>query len=329
MAELLARLSSQIASVRKVDEAKALRDKAEALRVYYRQQKHCKHIEREATIIRLRAERQIGKLLSTTVKRGNPKLTQGKHCLPEGISQKQSSNWQLVAKLPQRQFEELLESNLPTTKQAVHLARQYVRLRENAKGADSGGNVLTGDMRQLHRLEDDSVDLFLSDPPYADLGAYSRLAELAAAKLKPGGVCAAYSGTMTLPTVMELMGEHLTYYWTFSLNLAGRQSRINARRIMQSWKPILFFVKGKPIHDWIVDSVQGGGRLKERHDWEQAECEAAYLIEKLTRPGQLVVDPYCGSGTVLAAAKRLKRSYLGCELNANTARGARRRLGTL
>jgi hypothetical protein len=33
------------------------------------------------------------------------------------------------------------------------------------------------------------------------------------------------------------MGEHLTYYWTFCLNLAGKQSRINARRIMQSWKP--------------------------------------------------------------------------------------------
>jgi predicted methyltransferase len=83
----------------------------------------------------------------------------------------------------------------------VHLARQYVRQRENAKGADCGGNVLTGDMRQLcSRLDDDSVDLILSDPPYADLGAYSRLAELAAAKLKPGGVCVAYSGTMTLPT---------------------------------------------------------------------------------------------------------------------------------
>lgn len=39
------------------------------------------------------------------------------------------------------------------------------------------------------------------------------------------------------------------------------------------------------------------------------------LIELTTIEGQLVLDPFCGSGTSLLAAKLLKRSFLGIEIN--------------
>ena len=76
----------------------------------------------------------------------------------------------------------------------------------HGQGPDSGGKILTGDMWQLHsKLDDDSVDLFLTDPPYADLECYSKLAELAADKLKNGGLCLAYSGQYHLLKIMNLM----------------------------------------------------------------------------------------------------------------------------
>ena len=304
MSAILSGIAMQLANVSSIDEAKKIRDKSEAIRCYSSQQKDCEHIEREARIIRLRAERQLGKLLSKEVRAGNPNCSPGKQ-LPEGISRKQSSDWQQIAKIPDPEFEKLLETRSPTTKAAVMLAKQHQRKRENAKGADSGGNILTGDMWQLHNVNCE-FDLILSDPPYAEVKCYSRLAELAAAKLKDGGLCVAYSGTFHLDEVMQLMSEHLAFYWMISLTLQ-RTGQVNARRLTYSWKPILIFSKGKPDHDWFVDRLQGGGVTKDRHDWEQSQSECEYAIEKISQPGDLVVDPFCGSGTTLAAAKKLNR----------------------
>src|SRR5262249_33480356 len=40
-----------------------------------------------------------------------------------------------------------------------------------------------------------------------------------------------------------------------------------------------------------------------------------YMIDRLTDPGGLVVDPYSGSGTTLAAAKAMGRRWLGTEID--------------
>ena len=50
------------------------------------------------------------------------------------------------------------------------------------------------------------------------------------------------------------------------------------------------------------------------------------IIRVSSNPGDLVLDPFAGSGTTLAAAKRLGRRWLGIELSAEYAERARRRL---
>ncbi len=39
------------------------------------------------------------------------------------------------------------------------------------------------------------------------------------------------------------------------------------------------------------------------------------LIKLLSKEGDIVLDPFCGSGTTCIAAKTLNRNYLGIEIN--------------
>lgn len=168
--------------------------------------------------------------------------------------------------------------------------------------------------------------MFLGDPPYSEIERYTELAEIAAAKLKPGCLCLAYCGQTYLPSVLEAMARHLTYHWTFAIRFSGPHRPIYPRRIQNTWQPVVSFSKGKPAADWIVDMLESGGREKDSHDFQKCLTDAEYLIEKLTEPGSLVVDPFCGSGTVPAACKRLGRRWLACEVDSGTARAARKRV---
>ena len=39
------------------------------------------------------------------------------------------------------------------------------------------------------------------------------------------------------------------------------------------------------------------------------------LVRRFTTPGQLVVDPFLGSGTTAAVALRSGRRFIGCEID--------------
>lgn len=64
----------------------------------------------------------------------------------------------------------------------------------------------------------------------------------------------------------------------------------------------------------------GGGRGKP--DWLMQA-----LVRDYTRPGDLVVDPFCGWGSTLAAARALGRRSIGIDVDAEAIAEARRRLG--
>ena len=53
------------------------------------------------------------------------------------------------------------------------------------------------------------------------------------------------------------------------------------------------------------------------------------LLQRYTRPKDLVVDPMAGSGTTLAVAKKLGRKFLGFELSEKYAARVRDRLASI
>ena len=182
-------------------------------------------------------------------------------------------------------------------------------------------------------LPAESVDLIVTDPPYSPdvQDVYGDLSEFAFKALRPGGMCIAYSGHLGIGKNILALSEHLEFMWLFAMRHTGGEMRFRKFNVFVGWKPIIACYK-EPLEAWwepVRDFIDGGGKEKDDHEWQQAESEAAYFIERLSPPGGFVVDPMCGSGTTLVAAKKLGRSYLGIDIDADALEAAARRLSAL
>ncbi len=78
----------------------------------------------------------------------------------------------------------------------------------------------------------------------------------------------------------------------------------------------VFNNNGKPIHDFLESSVCPISEKKYgRHPTQKPLKILTQLIEYVTNPSDIVLDPFMGSGSTCVAAKRLGRTYIGVELN--------------
>jgi DNA modification methylase len=77
---------------------------------------------------------------------------------------------------------------------------------------------------------------------------------------------------------------------------------------------------------WYVSRVCGTFKERTGHPCQMPEALLERIIRVASNPGDLVLDPFAGSGTTLVAAKKLGRRYLGIELSAEYADKVRQRL---
>lgn len=230
-------------------------------------------------------------------------------------------------KTPEIVVEEARQGWIPQSVAEVKKRIQDVKAATKQKQrAEQAASVILPQEMQLHHadfriigheLPDKSVDLVFTDPPYHEkyLPLWTELGEFAARVLKPGGMLLAYSGQRFLPDVLNRLSEYLSYCWLLGVAHTGGHIQIWEHKIWNDWKPLVMFSRGKPVeHDWLFDLYRGDKGDKEAHEWAQGEGEAAYFIEKLTQPGQLVVDPMCGSGTIVRIAHKMKRLSIGMEI---------------
>ena len=140
-----------------------------------------------------------------------------------------------------------------------------------------------------------------------------------------------------------------------------RRNDSNAAEQWKGWKvgnlrpkyePFLWFTKPYPIGGTIADNVlqnnvgaynesifsvyeQGPDniiKLQARqidsglHPTQKPLDLMKLLIELTTIKNQIVLDPFCGSGTTLVAAHKLKRKYIGIEKNKDYFDAAKKRL---
>lgn len=97
-------------------------------------------------------------------------------------------------------------------------------------------------------------------------------------------------------------------------------------------KPFNDFSPGKQLGSvWKINATGGEERLRDAngdklHPTQKPEELLTRIIVASSRPGDLVLDPFLGSGTTAAVAKRLRRHWLGIEQDATYCAEARQRI---
>jgi modification methylase len=83
--------------------------------------------------------------------------------------------------------------------------------------------------------------------------------------------------------------------------------------------------------DWVLPICTGGERLKDggggkAHPTQKPEALLHRVLLATTNPGDLVLDPFFGTGTTGAVAKKLGRRFIGIEQEARYIKAARARI---
>lgn len=207
--------------------------------------------------------------------------------------------------------------------------------------------IIKGDCREiLPQLSPESVDLLLTDPPYGmryrakagsrpivgdgDLSWFRPFIREAYRVLKPNThayvFCNEY-GLATFRAEMAAAGFKVKrlLVWVKDQHGPGDTKGDYANRT----EYLLFGHKGRRHlnghRDANVLFFKRAGRKRD-HPTEKPEDMLRYLIAKSSAPGEVVLDPFAGSGTTCRAAKDLGRRYLGIEIDHRYREIAQRRM---
>jgi hypothetical protein len=224
--------------------------------------------------------------------------------------------------VPRHEFVEALaampEKTYAEAKKFVAKVKREKRQTAHANTDVGDLDIRRGDFREvLTDIPDASVDLILTDPPYGFdyVPLYGDMAEFAARVLKPDGSVICFTGQSILPDVYDQLRPHLRYWWTFALS-HGKGQQLPGKFVVIEWKPVVWFVRERrrDDHVYVADRIRGTGALKDRHPWAQGTEELVYVIEQLTDPGNVIVDPFAGGGGFGETATRLHRNFIGADL---------------
>jgi DNA methylase len=132
--------------------------------------------------------------------------------------------------------------------------------------------------------------------------------------LVPGGSLICYSGTASLLRRAEMFKRHLRYWWMMSMAHTQPQ-RLFGQGVLIWHKPVLWFTKGRRRDKSLVpDVLRPVAPDKELHPWGQSDGGIRPLLEHLTAPSELVVDPFAGSGVWGDITHSMGRLWVGCDL---------------
>jgi hypothetical protein len=336
-------------------EAKALADRARALQVWAERQRLGQQKVNLAIAARFWAARREGELLREMREHGERdaggrgpivESQRATQLLDLGIDKHESARVQALAAIPADVYADVIEDCIAAGRlNFAELERRVRRAERERADAEAerellaelherGGahwHVEQADVRDFD--PEGAVDAVVTDPPYITADAvelHAAVGEFAARTLKPDGALAMMTSQAILPEVLAALAEtELRYRWTFAWVSGSHETTIDhPRRVYDGWKPVLIYHRGgwrqAPTARDVVRSARQPE--KEQHPWQQTVESFRQLVRAVSRPGEVVCDPFAGSGTTGVAALAESRSFVGCDVDAAAVETARARL---
>ena len=134
---LLDQAGQALAEARSLDEIKTIRDKAEAVRKYAQSASLGLDVQNRAAEVKLRAERQAGKLLGQLMLRGGDRRSKGHRDRLKlddlGLTPNQSKRWQLQARVPENLFREHVKQTCDDGKELTSAGLMRLAKRLNGE----------------------------------------------------------------------------------------------------------------------------------------------------------------------------------------------------
>jgi len=195
--------------------------------------------------------------------------------------------------------------------------------------------IVVGDCLDIMaQMPDGCVDSVLTDPPYALNKGFAgeeftenelhlllgQVASMLKRICKPNANILLDASIQRLPLFLRAITPELNFMWQliwFQPNRMGSRSKAG----FGAYSSFLWFSNGVGKRTMVAKDVFKystiGGRQPDR-DWHPTfkplEVYGRW-IQLLSREGDLIFDPFIGSGTTAVVADRLGRKFFGCDIS--------------
>ncbi|MEZ6953308.1 MULTISPECIES: site-specific DNA-methyltransferase [Aeromonas] len=194
----------------------------------------------------------------------------------------------------------------------------------------------------LSTLADASVDLVITDPPYESLEKHRKIGTTTRLKVSDGSnnqwfdIFPNERFESLFIELYRVLKKNSHFYLFCDQETMFYVKPIAEKVGFKFWKPIvwnkmaigmgyhyrakyefiLFFEKGKrKLNDLGVPDVLECKRVHRGYPTEKPVALIETLISQSSGHGDLVVDPFFGSGSTLVAAENLGRKAMGCDIS--------------
>jgi len=339
--ELISQARQHLAAIQDVQSATLGVRKTSALQSLVRAAGASRATVNEASLIHIEYERRAGEILLELKQAGEygPGRKQHTEChLP---AHQVTHRWQDMARVPEEEVEAYVAKKRASESGEItsaELQRMGARIRRQEEEARRMAESRAVEAKPTVELSDcipwlerqDPCGLLLTDPPYAtDVEDISAFAEswlpLALSKVRPTGrayvFVGAYPGELHayLGVLLRHGWESQVLAWYYPDTLGPNPAKAYKsvwQAILYTWGPEAPPLIGETLTEKTTVqrfNMNSGIEHGRQHQWQKPDGLAERIVRLSSEPGDLVLDPFSGTGTFLLQASKLGRVARGCE----------------